>query len=102
MVPIPILDKHTKAQSYTHLQIRKPYNALNAETYISLIQQDLKSCKRIGYEFYCDKLFLVKHKSGYSCESAVYFNFNFYFNKTNITPTVLDGGDEIVLTKLAK
>ena len=24
-------------------------------------------------------------------------NFHFYFNKTDITPTVLDGGDEIVL-----
>ena len=24
-------------------------------------------------------------------------NFDFYFNKTNITPTVLDGGDEIIL-----
>ena len=25
-------------------------------------------------------------------------DFNFYFNKTDVTPTVLDGGDEIVLT----
>ena len=24
-------------------------------------------------------------------------NFNFYFNKTDITPAVLDGGEEIVL-----
>ena len=24
-------------------------------------------------------------------------NFDFYFNKTDVTPTVLDGGDEIVL-----
>ena len=30
-VPIPILDQNTKAQSYTHLQIRKPYIALNSE-----------------------------------------------------------------------
>ena len=34
MVPIPILDKNIKAQSYTHLKIRKPYIALNSETYI--------------------------------------------------------------------
>ena len=33
-VPVPILDKNTKAQSYTHLQVRKPYIALNSETYI--------------------------------------------------------------------
>ena len=52
MVPIPILDQNIKAQSYTHLQIKKPYIALNSETYISL-RQELRSCKRIGYEFYC-------------------------------------------------
>ena len=51
---------------------------------------------------------VVKHKSSYSCESAIYFNlttdiirnncnFNFYYNKTDITPAVLDGGDEIIL-----
>ena len=107
-VPITILDKNTKAQSYMHLQIRKPYIALNSETYISLRQQELRSCKRIGYEFYCRELFVVKHKSSYSCKSAIYFNmitaiitnnynFDFYFNKTDITPTMLDGGDEIVL-----
>ena len=111
MVPTPILDQNIKAQSYTHLQIEKPYIALNSETYISLRQQELRSCKRIGYEFYCEELFVVKHKSSYSCESAIHFNltidiiknncnFKFYFIKTDITPTVLDGGDEIVLANL--
>ena len=102
------MDQNKKAQSYTHLRISKPYIALNSETYISLRQQELRSCKKIGHEFYCKKLFIVKHKSSYSCECAIYFNlttdiiqnncdFGFYFNKTNVTPTVLDGGDEIVL-----
>ena len=83
--------------------------ALNSETYISLRQQEWRSCKRFGYEFYCEELFVVKHKSSYSCESAIYFNlmtdiiknncdFDFYFNKTDVTPMVLDGGDEILLT----
>ena len=54
------------------------------------------------------RTFAVKHKSSYSCESAIYFNltvdiiknncdFDFYFNKTDVTPTMLDGGNEIVL-----
>ena len=103
---VPILDQNTKAQSYTHLRIKKPYIALNSEIYISLRQQELRSCKKIGYEFYCKELFIVKHKSSYSCESAIYFNlttdrnncdFDFYFNNTDVTPTVLDGEDEIVL-----
>ena len=84
--------QNIKAQSYTHLRIKKPYIALNSEIYISLRQQELRSCKKIGYEFYCEELFIVKHKSSYSCESAIYFNLttdiiknnydlDFYFNK---------------------
>ena len=59
-VPVPILDQNDKAQSYTHLQIKTPYIALNSETYISLKQQELRTCKRIGHEFYCEGLFFCK------------------------------------------
>ena len=107
-VPVPILDRNNEAQSYMHLQVRKPYIALNSETHISLRQQELRSSKRIGHEFYCEELFVVKHKSSYSCECALYFNlttdiiknncnFDFYSNKTDVTPTILNGGDGIVL-----
>ena len=51
---------------------------------------------------------MVKHKTKYNCESAIYFNlgtdaikencnFRFYYNKTDITPTVLDGRNKIIL-----
>ena len=73
-VPVPILDTSTEAQSYIHLHVNKPYLALNSETYISLTHQELRSCKMIGNEFYCEELFAVKHKSSYSCESAIYLN----------------------------
>ena len=107
-VPVLILDTNTEAQSYTHLQVSKPYLALNSETYISLTHQELQSCKKIGNKFFCEEHFIVKHKSSYSCKSAIYFNlttdiirnncnFDFYYNNTDITPTVLDGGDEIIL-----
>ena len=62
-VPVPILDQNDRVHSYTHLQVEKPYIALNSETYISLRQQELRTCKRIGYEFYCEELFVVKHKT---------------------------------------
>ena len=89
---IPSLDQNDRVHSYTHLQVEKPYIVLNSETYISLRQQELGACKRIGYEFYCKELFVVKHKTRYSCESAIYFkkvigiikensNFRFYYNK---------------------
>ena len=58
--------------------------------------------------FIAKNFFVVKHKTSYSCDSAIYFNldtdiikencdFKFYYNKTDIISTVLDGGDEIIL-----
>ena len=83
-------------------------NGYLKETYISLTNEELRSCKIIGKTFYCEELFVVKHKSSYSCESAIYFNlttdiikdncnFDFYYNKSDIMPTILDGGNEIIL-----
>ena len=97
-VLVLILDTDTEAQSYTPLKVRNPYLALNSETYVSLTHQELRSCKKIGNEFYCEELVIVKHKSSYSCESVIYFNltediirnncnFDFYYNKTDVTPT---------------
>ena len=35
-VPVPIIDHNTQVKSYSHLQVEKPYIALNSETYISI------------------------------------------------------------------
>ena len=35
-MPVPFIDQNKQANSYTHLQIDRPYIALNSETYISL------------------------------------------------------------------
>ena len=95
---VPVLDTNYQAQSYTQLKINNPYIVLDEETYI---------CKRIGYEYFCEELFVVKSKNRYSCVSAIYFNleseiikesceFKFYFNKTDVKPAVLDGGYQII------
>ena len=76
--------------------------------YITLCSQELKMCKRIGYEYYCKELFVIKSKTRYSCASTIYFNldsdvikakceFQYYYNKTDVKPTVLDGGFQIIL-----
>ena len=107
-VPVPILDKNKQVHSYTELKIEKPYIMLNEETYFTLHSQELKMCKRITYEYYCKELFVIKSKMRYSCTSAIYFNlesdviranceFQYYYNKTDIKPTVLDGGFQIIL-----
>ena len=105
-VPVPILDENEQVHSYTELKIEKPYIAFNKETYITLHSQELKMCKRIGYKYYCEELFVIKSKTRYICASAIYFNlesdviranceFQHYYNKTDIKPTVLDGGFQI-------
>ena len=63
MVPVPIVDENKQVQSYTYLKVKKPYIALNSKTCISLRMQELNTCKKIGYEFYCVELFVVKHKT---------------------------------------
>ena len=47
-VPVPILDQNIQANSYTKLQISRPYTALNFEIYISIRQQEFRTCKKIG------------------------------------------------------
>ena len=82
-VPIPIIYQNTQVHSYTHLQVDRPYIALNSETYITARQQELRTCKRIGYEFYCEELVVVKHKSKYSCKSTIYFGLDSEIIKEN-------------------
>ena len=107
-IPVLILDMNKRADSYTWKRIDKPYIALNPDTYISIHSEELRTCKRIGYEYYCEELFVVKSKSKYSCTSALYFQldkqkikdnciFDYYYNKTDVKPSILDGGHDIVL-----
>ena len=106
-VPVPILDASNNVQSYPQSKIEKPYIALNDETYISICPHEINNCKKIGYENFCEELFVVKSRHRYSCASAVYFNSNqdirencdfyYYCNKTDVTPSVLDGGKQIIL-----
>ena len=67
-------------------------------------------CKQIKHTYYCEELFLAKHKSKHSCESAIFYNltssvvysvceFDYYYN-TTVTPSVLDGSSHILLANM--
>ena len=107
-VLVPILDKNEQVYSYTELKIEKLYITLNKEMYITLHSQELKMCKKIGYRYYCEELFIIKSKTRYICASAIYFNlesdvikakceFQYYYNKIDMKPTILNGGFQIIL-----
>ena len=57
-VPFPVLHQNDKAHLYMHLQVKKPYIALNSETYISLRQQELRPCKELAMNFTVKSLLL--------------------------------------------
>ena len=97
-VKVPITDTNKKADSYTETAITKPYIASNKEYYIQLVLPELVMCKKIRGTFYCEELFLVKHKTKLSCESAIFYNltrdvilenckFNYYYNIT-VLPSI--------------
>ena len=109
-VKVPITDTNTEADSYTETAITKPYLASNKEYYIHLVLPELVMCKKIRGTFYCEELFLVKHKTKLSCESAIFYNltrdvilenckFNYYYN-TTVLPSILDGGSHILLANM--
>ena len=110
-VPVSIVDENKQVQSYTYLKVNKPYIALNLETYISLRMQEMNTCKKNGYEFYCEELFVVMHDTKHCCKSTIYFDlgadiiteycdFQYYFNNTDVKPSVLHGRYEIILANL--
>ena len=88
MVPVPITDQNKHTHSYTHLPMDRPYITLNFEKH-----QKLRTCKNIGYEFYCKELFVVKHKSKYNCENVIFFDLGSEIIKENCNL-------HIMLTKL--
>jgi hypothetical protein len=109
-VAVPIPDENQLADSYSQVEIKKPYIAVNQDFYIQLRIQELRMCKQIRFEYYCEELFLVKHKSVETCESSLFYtqknstilrncNFEFSYNKS-IIPSVLDGGSQIVLANM--
>ena len=74
VVEVPIPGKNTEAGSYSEVKYSKPYLAINEDYYIQLRIQELRMCKQIRHTYYCEELFLIKHKTKHSCESAIFYN----------------------------
>ena len=109
-VKVPIPDKNEAANSYLEVKYSIPYLAINDDYYIQLRIQELRMYKQIRHTYYCEELFLVKHKSKHNCESAIFYNLTShvvysvcqfkYFYNTTVTPSVLDGGSHILLANM--
>ena len=82
-VCVPILDTNIKANSYSQAVINKPYIATNNDYYIQLKIEELFMCKQIRYIYFCEELFLEKHKTKHSHESALFYQLESAFVKQN-------------------
>ena len=106
-VPVPIPDRNRQADSYSQVRIQKDYIAAGMDYYIKIRMTEMLMCKSIGYIYYCEELFVVKHKSKHSCASAIFYElgpsqviknckFDYMYNET-VPPVILDGGKDILL-----
>ena len=62
-VPVPTLDKNVKANGYSQVRIEKRYIAAGTDYYIQLRISELLMCKSTRHIYYCEELFVIKHKS---------------------------------------
>ena len=53
-VPVPIIDKNVKADSYSQVRIEKSYIAAGTDFYIQLRISELLMCKSIRHIYYCE------------------------------------------------
>ena len=109
-VKVPIPNKNKEADIYSEVKYSTPYLAINDDYYIQLRIQELRMCKQIRHTYYCEELFLIKHKTKHSCESAIFCNltadvvssvcqFDYFYN-TTVPPSILDGGSNILLANM--
>ena len=112
MVAVPVPNRNRKADSYTKVGIQKPYLAAGDDYYIQLKMTKLVMCKSIRYTYYCEKLFVVKHKSRHSCASAIFYelgpeevvhkcHFDYIYN-TTMPPTILGWRSFTNISKLPR
>ena len=105
-VPVAIPDKNRPADSYSQVRIHKSYIATGMDYYIQIRMTEMLMCKSIGYIYFCEELFVVKHKSKHSCASASFYElgpqqvikncrFNYMYNAT-VPSVILDGGRDVL------
>ena len=106
-VPVPIPDKNRQTDSYSQVRIYKNYIAVGMDYYFQIRMTEMLMCKSIGYIYYCEELFVVKHKSKHSCASAIFYElgpqqvikncrFDYMYNAT-VPPVILDKGRDVLL-----
>ena len=113
-VPFHINEEEMDATEsrYTHTQLTPSTGILgmSSDTYINLEKAVLDECYKIGMVYFCETLFLTKHRSEHTCESAIYHYAHAneirqkctfeYFPHLEPEPELLDAGNYFLLSHL--
>ena len=92
---------------YTMVRMSHDMLAMTEETNMPYNSQDLDLCMEVNQIHYCENLHLVQIETEPSCASAIYYDIDplvikekchiAYYHKYKPEPTLLDGGNEILI-----
>ena len=81
-------------------------------TYVPLTEQQLWLCTKRGLIYYCESAHLLRDKDVPSCASVIYYDAeqavkikhckSKYIKSSHLEPKILDGGQNLILSKLPK
>ncbi|MCG8430615.1 MAG: hypothetical protein MJA29_05550, partial [Candidatus Omnitrophica bacterium] len=117
-IPVPyhinpdLRSENESVYTYTRLIPSANLLAMSSDTYINLSTEDLANCLKVSHVYFCERLFLIKHHTEHTCESAIYHKQSpsiikekcdiRYYPHLNPNPEILDDGNHLLLGNLPK
>ena len=113
-IPVPVhealVDENESKYTYTQVPTTTGILAMSSDTNINLDHKELSQCIKISILYFGEQLFLMKHTSEHTCESAIYHNESpdiikdkchiQYNSDLNPEPAILDAGNYLLLGNL--
>ena len=117
-IPVPyhmnpgLISSDETEYTYTQLIPSAKLLAMSSDTYINLSTEDLANCLKVSHVYFCERLFLIKHHTEHTCESAIYHKQSEkvikekcdirYYPYLNPQPAILDDGNHLLLGNLPR
>ena len=115
-LPVPyhmnpkVMDEDESENAYTQVKPSTEILAMSSDTYINLEHRQLKQCMKYNDVYFCEQMYLMKHNSEHTCESAIYHRQSSelikekcdiqYYPYLDPEPAILDAGDHLLLGNL--
>ena len=112
-IPVPyninseMVDETENENAYIQIIPDTEMVAMNRDIYINVNQSELKQCIKFSVMYFCEQIFLMKHTSEHTCETAIYHEQSpdlikdkcniQYYPELDPTPQILDVGKHILL-----